>query len=172
MSKKPSSSQIMYASIIVAVLMVVVITPFGTYHNRPAANPEDAEMRISPVARVEVKPLNEQASASGSAAPQSPPEVAGVSAVAAAQQSNSFSSAANGSDTYTAACAVCHNAGVAGAPRNGDKVAWSPRIAQGIETLYDSALKGKNTMPPKGGHLTLSDEAVKAAVDYMVGASQ
>jgi cytochrome c5 len=57
---------------------------------------------------------------------------------------------------------------VAGAPKVGDKAAWAPRIKQGIDTLHQSALKGKNAMPPKGGNASLSDADVMAAVDYMV----
>ena len=69
---------------------------------------------------------------------------------------------------YDSACAACHAAGVAGAPRLGDKAAWAPRIQSGMETLYASALKGKGAMPPKGGNPSLPDADVKAAVDYMV----
>jgi len=77
--------------------------------------------------------------------------------------------AAKGKAVYEAACGVCHAAGVAGAPKAGDKAAWAPRMAGGIEALYTSSLKGKNAMPPKGGNLSLADADVKAAVDYMVG---
>jgi cytochrome c5 len=77
--------------------------------------------------------------------------------------------AGKGKAVYDATCGVCHAAGVAGAPKAGDKAAWAPRIATGIEALYASSLKGKNAMPPKGGNLALADADVKAAVDYMVG---
>ncbi|MEQ1879558.1 MAG: c-type cytochrome [Burkholderiales bacterium] len=73
---------------------------------------------------------------------------------------------------YDKICAVCHSAGIAGAPKTGDKAAWAPRIAAGQAALYNSALKGKNAMPPKGGMLDLPDAEVKAAVDYMVNASK
>ena len=63
---------------------------------------------------------------------------------------------------------ACHATGVAGAPKLGDKAGWGPRIQQGIDTLLHSALKGKNAMPPKGGHASLSDAQVRAAVEYMV----
>ena len=54
-------------------------------------------------------------------------------------------------DVYKATCSACHGAGVAGAPKTGDTDAWAPRIAQGIEALFHSALKGKGAMPPQGG---------------------
>ena len=73
-----------------------------------------------------------------------------------------------GKSVYETTCAVCHAAGVAGAPKAGDKAAWGPRIKTGMDALYTSALKGKNAMPPKGGNTSLADGDVKAAVDYLV----
>ena len=77
-----------------------------------------------------------------------------------------------GKATYDASCSVCHGAGIAGAPKFGDKTAWAPRIAQGADTLHSHALKGfqgkAGVMPAKGGNTALADADVKAAVDYMV----
>ena len=80
--------------------------------------------------------------------------------------------AADGKGVYEKTCAVCHATGLAGAPKFGDKAAWAPRIATGINTLHNSALHGKNAMPPKGGNMALSDADVMAAVDYMVSAAK
>lgn len=78
---------------------------------------------------------------------------------------------AKGEDIYKRACLMCHGAGVAGAPKLGDKGDWGPRLAQGESVLYEHAIKGftgsKGMMPPKGGNPSLSDEDVRAAVDYM-----
>jgi cytochrome c oxidase subunit II len=79
--------------------------------------------------------------------------------------------AIDGKAAYEGVCAMCHTPGIAGAPKTGDKAAWKPRIAQGKDALYNSAIHGKNAMPPKGGS-TLSDAEVKAAVDYLVQASR
>lgn len=79
---------------------------------------------------------------------------------------------ADGAATYQQACVACHMTGAAGAPKLEDKAAWAPRIAQGTDVLYASALKGKGAMPPKGGQAQLSDEDIKAAVDYMVSQAQ
>ena len=79
---------------------------------------------------------------------------------------------ADGAATYTQACAACHATGAAGAPKLGDKAAWGPRIAQGNDALYTAAIKGKGAMPPKGGQMQLADDAIKAAVDYMVAQSK
>ncbi len=77
---------------------------------------------------------------------------------------------------FTATCSVCHAAGIAGAPKFGDKAAWAPRIAQGLPTLQQHAIAGyqgkAGVMPPKGGNASLSDAAVKAAVEYMVSAAK
>ncbi|WP_439330566.1 c-type cytochrome [Melaminivora alkalimesophila] len=77
-----------------------------------------------------------------------------------------------GKSVYEKSCALCHAAGVAGAPKLDDKSDWSPRIAQGKDTLYKHAIEGftgkKGVMPPRGGAASLSDEEVKAAVDFMV----
>jgi cytochrome c oxidase subunit II len=80
--------------------------------------------------------------------------------------------AADGKGTFDTTCTVCHTTGAAGAPKLGDKAAWAPRLAQGKDALYNSALKGKGAMPPKGGNAALPDEAVKAAVDYMAAAAK
>jgi cytochrome c5 len=77
-----------------------------------------------------------------------------------------------GKATYDKACAMCHGSGMAGAPKLGDKDAWAPRIAQGMDTLSAHAIGGFKGMPAKGGNTSLSDDDVKAAVQYMVGASK
>ena len=82
------------------------------------------------------------------------------------------SSGVDGKGTYTSACFACHGTGAAGAPKLGDKAAWKNRIAQGMTTLNNHAIKGFKGMPPKGGNASLSDAAVKAAVDYMVKGSK
>lgn len=76
-----------------------------------------------------------------------------------------------GEALYKQVCVACHAAGVAGAPKFGDKAAWEPRIKTGLETLKTSAIKGKNAMPAKGGSAA-SDADVQAAVEYMVNAAK
>jgi cytochrome c5 len=82
----------------------------------------------------------------------------------------------HGKKIYDTTCVACHAAGVAGAPKLGDKAAWAPRIAQGADTLHTHAIKGfqgkAGMMPPKGGNMSVKDEDVKAAVDYMVSQSK
>jgi cytochrome c5 len=80
--------------------------------------------------------------------------------------------AADGKGVYEATCALCHAAGVAGAPKFGDKAAWAPRIATGKAALVGSVTKGKNAMPPKGGNAALTDADIAAAVDYITAAAK
>ncbi len=76
-----------------------------------------------------------------------------------------------GEALYKQACVACHAAGVAGAPKLGDKAAWAPRLSAGLDALTASVVKGKGVMPPKGGS-TASDAEIHAAVEYMVNASK
>ena len=106
------------------------------------------------------------ATAASPPAPQSTPTTPPATTTVAA--------AANASGPpalYNQVCSACHATGVAGAPKVGDKAAWAPRAAQGIDTLTASAIKGKGAMPPKGGS-SASDADIKAVVTYMVGASK
>lgn len=81
--------------------------------------------------------------------------------------------AAKGSEEiYKATCAACHDAGVAGAPKTGDKAAWAPRIGVGLEKLAASGIKGKGAMPPKGGNASIPDADIRAAVEYMTAAAK
>lgn len=80
--------------------------------------------------------------------------------------------AADGAATYNTACAACHGTGAAGAPKLGDKAAWAPRIKLGQAAMYNTALKGKGAMPPKGGRVDMSDAAIKAATDYLISKSK
>ncbi|HEU4460520.1 MAG TPA: c-type cytochrome [Methylibium sp.] len=75
-----------------------------------------------------------------------------------------------GAEVYAAQCAACHAAGVAGAPKLGDTAAWAPRIAQGYETLLNSALKGKGAMGPQGGG-DFSDFEIGRAVVHLANGS-
>ena len=130
----------------------------------PAMSDKAVAKRLAPVAKVAVDP---NAPPPAPAAPAPAPAAPAAAPVKAA-------AADAGKGTYDTACAVCHAAGVAGAPKTGDKAAWATRLkaAKGKDGLYATALKGKGAMPPKGGNTALSDDAVKAAVDYLVAAAK
>ena len=99
-------------------------------------------------------------------------EAATVATVAAVEEPGDM-----GQRVYNGLCISCHN-GLPNIPKVGDKAAWESRIAQGMALLYEHSIKGFISeggliaMPPKGGNMNLTDEEVKAAVDYMVANSQ
>ena len=117
---------------------------------------QSVEERLQPVARVAVAGQDNSALKIESTGP----------ATAAAALP------ADGTAAYETACQACHGAGIAGAPKVGDKAAWQPRIAQGKETLYNHAIQGFNgktgVMPAKGGRADWPDDLVKQAVDHIV----
>lgn len=122
---------------------------------------------LSVVAALALTACSKQEPASAPAAPAAAPAPAPAPAVA----ENTV-----GKNVFGKTCAMCHAAGVAGAPKPGDKADWGPRIAQGNEVLYKHALEGftgaKGMMPPRGGGSSLTDDEVKAAVDFMVAQSR
>lgn len=110
-----------------------------------------------------------------SAAPEAPaPEVAAPAPAPAPEPV--VAENVLGKSVFNKTCSLCHAAGVAGAPKPGDKADWGPRIAQGNDLLYKHAMEGftgaKGAMPARGGNPALTDDEVKAAVDYMVGLSK
>ncbi|WP_204352688.1 c-type cytochrome [Salinicola halophilus] len=78
--------------------------------------------------------------------------------------------AVDGKTVFESDCAGCHQGG--GAPAIGDRDAWASRLDAGMETLYANAIDGVGGMPAKGGNADLSDDAVRAAVDYIVEESR
>jgi cytochrome c5 len=95
-----------------------------------------------------------------------------VAAAAAAGAAKAEAPAADaGKKLYEAACQACHAAGVAGSPKFGDKAAWAPRLALGVDGLTASVIKGKGAMPAKGGSAA-SDAEIKSAVQYLVAAAK
>ena len=78
----------------------------------------------------------------------------------------------DGAKVYASGCNACHAAGVAGAPKLGDKTAWAPRIGQGIDALTASVIKGKGAMPPRGAVANASDADLRGAVEHMVAAAK
>jgi len=131
----------------------------GASFKEPAAPPPTATAAAAP---------------SPVAAPAAPAAAAPV--VAAAAGAAPAAAAADGKSVFDGGCVACHGAGIAGAPKVGDKAAWAPRIAQGANTLYTHAIAGftgkAGMMPAKGGNVALTDAQVKAAVDYMVSAAK
>lgn len=122
-----------------------------------------ATAAAAPASETKTEPGAAPAGVAAGAAPAATAPAAAAAPAAA--------SADAGKKIYDSACVACHGAGVAGAPKFGDKTAWAPRLKKGVDTLYASAIKGLNAMPPKGGS-SASDAEIKAAVDYMAAAAK
>ncbi len=150
---------------IALIVMLTQLVTGGTDTSKanPGMSDEAIAKRLKPVGEVAVDSSQPRPASAVPVVVAAAP-VPGTAAPAAAK-----ADAGKGKPVYDSACMVCHAAGVAGAPKTGDKAAWAPRLKTGMQTLYTSSLKGKNAMPPKGGNLSLADADVKAAVDYMVG---
>ena len=123
------------------VFVVAMISIANMAKGTKPVDPEAVNLRIAPVAALKI------------AAP--------VAAGGAAR---------SGEQIYKGACSACHDAGVAGAPKLGDKGAWAPRLALGLDGLLKSATAGKNAMPPKGGS-DASDKELAGAIVYIANQS-
>jgi cytochrome c5 len=128
----------------------------------PAAGAADAAYAAAPPAATVAA-----ASTPATAAPAVAPAPAPATTPAPAKAADAGAPPA----LYAQSCQVCHAQGLAGAPKLGDKAAWAPRIAQGIDTLTAHVISGKGAMPPRGGSAG-SDADIKATVTYMVGAAK
>ena len=93
-------------------------------------------------------------------------------AAPAADTSMAASGPKSGEEIYNGSCVSCHGTGAAGAPKMGDKAAWAPRIATGMDALLANATKGLNAMPPKGLCMACSEAELQSAIEYMVSNSQ
>ncbi len=159
-------------SVVIGLLVVITISLIA--FARSIGGPFE-EAKISADAAM-------NAQVAGRTAPAGAVAVAGADNTALAIKSDDGAAPAalalpkNGEETYKAVCSACHAAGIAGAPKVGDKAAWAPRIAQGKETLYSHAIKGfqgkAGMMPAKGARADLPDSLVKETVDYIVKMNQ
>lgn len=151
---------------LIAVLASLVTGGADLSKGNPALSSEEIAKRIKPVGEVAIdasQPKPAPAAPAAAVAATAPAPIPAAAPAGAAK-----ADAGKGKTVYDSTCMACHAAGVANAPKTGDKAAWAPRLKAGVEALYASSLKGKNAMPPKGGNLSLADADVKAAVDYMV----
>jgi cytochrome c5 len=146
---------------LIIVARIIAANTAVTNRAEDAVYQHQIEERIRPVARVAVAGQDNTALTPPAATPA-------LAATAAADLT--------GEQIYNQACVACHGGGVAGAPKFGDKAAWAPRIAQGMDTLNNHSLQGyqgkAGYMPPKGGRTDLSDQSVMNGVEYMVAAGK
>ncbi|MEO1575233.1 MAG: c-type cytochrome [Pseudomonadota bacterium] len=156
---------VVFTIAMIALAVTISRNTIGESQKRDPQMLAAVEARIRPLGQVAV--AGESAGtdallAAALPAPEPEPEVA----VAANTEPRS------GVDVFNLACTACHTAGIAGAPKVGEASAWTDRVAQGMDVLYDHAINGyqgsAGVMPARGGISSLSDEEVIAAVDYMV----
>jgi len=76
----------------------------------------------------------------------------------------------SGAQVVKMQCAKCHQDGKGGAPKIGDREAWSKRLNQGVDHAVRSAISGHGGMPPRGDKADLTDAEVRAAILYMLNA--
>jgi cytochrome c5 len=151
-----------FLAVVALLLMALAAHIYG--NNPPPQNPDKQKMveaRIAPVGGV-------YAGDTGRAAMQA---AADAAAKAAASQV-AYGGTTDGKTIFGDLCQSCHQAGIAGAPKVGDKTAWAPRVAEGIATLIKHATEGytgkTGIMPAKGGNPALNDAQIKATVEWMV----
>ena len=135
---------VILASFLVPIIGIIMLVQLVT--GRPAADPaamtpEKIAERIRPVSGIEM------------GAPAAAP------------------GARNGEAIVKATCSACHATGVQKAPKIGDKSDWAPYIKQGLNTLVQTAIKGKGAMPPRGGDASLTDAEVARAVVFMANSA-
>lgn len=132
-----------FPPVFIMIFAVAIMAYSGLFGgNKSKADEEAVSRRILPVARIELA----------------------VAGTGAAKGSRS------GEEIVASSCGACHTAGVAGAPKIGDKAAWAPRLVQGLTGLVKSATAGKNAMPPNGG-ADLTPAELAGAIVFMANKS-
>ena len=158
---------------LVLVALVCLVIAFATIGillgDKSAVSPAEARAEVMENTRPVAKVNREDDMPASDATAEAPIQVAEATTETVA--------ADIGETTYQSACLACHGSGIPNIPQLGDATAWAPRIAQGKDILYERAINGfigtsSIPMPAKGGNPSLSDDAVKAAVDYMIVGSQ
>lgn len=116
-------------------------------------------------------PAAAEPAAAAAATPAPAPAASTETAAAPAAAAPAKADLAAGKALFDKSCAACHATGVAGAPKLGDKAAWAPRIAEGMDAMMNIAIHGKGAMPPRGAS-TATDAELFDAVSYMADAAK
>ena len=161
MSNKKDDQIFLQNSIVILIMMAGIICIFIIIARVVGNNDESIAKQRALVLMEETRPVSQVRMASGDAAPA----VGGAVAEAEA--------AHPGKQTYDSLCSSCHGTGLPNVPQLGNADHWTDRLAQGIDTVYGHAINGFTgsagmPMPARGGNPSLSDDEVKAAVDYII----
>ena len=158
-------------SFIIPVVVIILLVSWVTSGTKTSAGSdtlgaEATALRIAPVARIEITEGGAPVAAMIAA---DAPVVVAVAEVQSGPVTDGPTDMVEGEKIYKQACIGCHAVGVAGAPKLGDKTAWGPALATGMDTMVANAIKGKGVMPARGGLAKASDKDISDAVHYMVG---
>lgn len=169
----PSYSKI---ALVVGLVMVLVACGGDKSESTQAPTSSNTSTQAAPAPTVQPAPATQDESVKEAAQAGQPTESAADSQAKSepkeTNDKNSNTQAAAlppdaGQKRYDATCKICHDQGLLDSPKLSDKANWQPRIAQGKEVLYEHSIKGFNKMPAQAVN-GVSEEEVKAAVDYMV----
>lgn len=149
------------ADIEVERAMVYMANAAGADFNLPTGD-DDVVVETPAAAEAQAEAATEATVTEATEA--APAEAAASAAIPAATPEQ----LANGKSLYDTTCFVCHTAGIAGAPKLGDSVAWAPYIETGLDTMLQIAITGKGAMPPRGTAMTASDDDLRDAILYMI----
>lgn len=124
------------------------ISSFAVAHLSGSLSVDAITQRMRPIGKVNISGVQAPVAGAASGGPLTPEQI------------------------YTNNCKMCHEGGLLGAPKFGNKGDWAPRIAQGMETLYKNSWNGIRAMPPRGNCLKCTEDDIKATVDYMVNSAK
>lgn len=165
-----SQSKMSLSCVLIALMLMAGLSACGGAEQTSPAPKDNAAVenvtaadaattQSPPTEPASIEPIKEAPPADKEAVPESPTAKV-VSEVVLADDA--------GQKRYEATCSVCHGQGLLDAPKLSDKAAWQSRISKGKETLYQHSIHGFNKMPAQAVG-DISEDEVRAAVDYMVG---
>lgn len=166
MSTEITQRRIFGTQALIAALALLILLSAGC-SEKETTTPQEAASAQAPAPQMAEPEMAPPVEAPEPATAPDEPETA-AEPPAAVKPADTQTASADGEKIYKASCQACHVAGVAGAPKLGDKDAWAPRIAKGNDALLSSVKNGLNAMPPKGGCMSCSEEELGAAVEYIV----
>ena len=157
MEDKQFTTQFMAVLVIlIGVTIGILVIANFLYSGDTSAMDDEEQLRVAE----RIKPVGEVHVGSVPATESATTQPSATTTVASAEM--------NGETVYQQVCAACHTAGVLNAPKPGDTAAWEPRLVKGMDVIYANAINGIGAMPAKGGRVDMSDDAIKAAVDYLL----